>query len=105
MWVHVICHIINIENRVDPDRKDKWLEAYHPGYNETLNGAKTQDTRADVYLSTIGITGILLTAIFTVVYIFALDTFRNLECAKGTILNNFNWFWGVHHLIIFALAL
>jgi len=102
MWVHVIAHIINVENIVDPANYNDWLAAYP-------DKGDVQDTRADVYGTDIAITGILLTIGFSTVFFFALEWPRNASCFQGTsfgrFANDFNTFWLTHHIVFICFVL
>jgi hypothetical protein len=102
MWVHVVSHIINVENIVNPDNYEEWLAAYPD------EGA-TQHSRKDVYGTYVSLTGILLTILFSIVFFFALDWPRNASCFQGTAFgrfaNDFNTFWLTHHLVFICFIL
>eukprot|EP00658_Telonema_sp_P-2_P029879 TRINITY_DN2265_c0_g1_i5.p1 TRINITY_DN2265_c0_g1~~TRINITY_DN2265_c0_g1_i5.p1 ORF type:complete len:495 (-),score=115.02 TRINITY_DN2265_c0_g1_i5:484-1968(-) len=96
MWVHVFAHIINVERIISPDNYDEWRTAYP-------DDGTTQPSRFDMYTSLIAITGLILTVGFSIVYFFACEYPRQLKCIAtssfGKWANNFNVFWGTHHLV------
>jgi len=97
MWIHVICHIVNIERQVDSDNAYIWAAM-----------GKPQPTRADIYGSVTGWTGIVITILATIIYVFALDYPKSFACIKnsclGKFLHNFNLFWYTHHLFLLCLG-
>jgi len=96
MWVHVIAHVVNVENWINPSNYNEWRAAFP-------DEGTTQPSRFDVYTSSIALTGLALTIGFNIVFLFALEWPRNASCLKdtafGKFANNFNVFWTTHHLV------
>ena len=105
MWVHVAAHVVNVESIVDPNNFDLWLTNEEANNNE----GTTQDTRWDVYTSATGMTGLLLTFFFSIVFLFALEWPRTSGCFQGTAFgkfaNDFNTFWVTHHIVFLCFIL
>ncbi|CAD7700150.1 unnamed protein product [Ostreobium quekettii] len=126
-WVHAAGHAIDILHWTDPDRFDKWFDAFpDDDGRDAARQAGSQPSLRDVMGSPVGVTGVTLIAIYTAAAFFALDypkklkifdegphergrqksAGRRLVLALGRTLRDFNYFWYTHQLFaLFYLAL